>query len=64
MSQNALPTMLYRTCWTAGLACEHWPTTDTRDEWVDAFAGLSPVVSGVDGTSDASAKRYDAKCGL
>jgi cellulose 1,4-beta-cellobiosidase len=39
------------------------PTTDTGDKLVDAFVWVKPGGES-DGTSDTSAKRYDAKCGL
>ncbi|KAB8238812.1 1,4-beta-D-glucan cellobiohydrolase C [Aspergillus alliaceus] len=38
------------------------PTTDTGDELVDAFVWVKPGGES-DGTSDNSAKRYDAHCG-
>lgn len=39
------------------------PTTDTGDELVDAFVWIKPGGES-DGTSDTSADRYDAHCGL
>ncbi|KAL3473804.1 1, 4-beta cellobiohydrolase [Aspergillus californicus] len=39
------------------------PTTDTGDELVDAFVWIKPGGES-DGTSDQSAERYDAHCGL
>ncbi|GIJ84027.1 hypothetical protein Asppvi_002860 [Aspergillus pseudoviridinutans] len=39
------------------------PTTDTGDKLVDAFVWVKPGGES-DGTSDTSAKRYDAHCGL
>ncbi|PLB43943.1 1,4-beta-D-glucan cellobiohydrolase C [Aspergillus steynii IBT 23096] len=39
------------------------PTTDTGDELVDAFVWIKPGGES-DGTSDSSADRYDATCGL
>ncbi|GFF47354.1 probable 1,4-beta-D-glucan cellobiohydrolase C [Aspergillus udagawae] len=39
------------------------PTTDTGDELVDAFVWVKPGGES-HGTSDTSAKRYDAHCGL
>ncbi|KAG2415557.1 exoglucanase 2 precursor [Aspergillus terreus] len=39
------------------------PSTDTGDELVDAFVWVKPGGES-DGTSDTSAERYDAHCGL
>ncbi|KAI9041567.1 glycoside hydrolase family 6 protein [Aspergillus affinis] len=39
------------------------PSTDTGDELVDAFVWIKPGGES-DGTSDESAERYDAHCGL
>ncbi|KAF7166839.1 hypothetical protein CNMCM5623_000318 [Aspergillus felis] len=39
------------------------PTTDTGDKLVDAFVWVKPGGES-DGTSDTSAERYDAHCGL